>query len=292
MCVVNTPVEDYTRSLGLHVKREDLCCPSGPHFSKTRGVYAHIKSRPEKTIGVLDTSHSQGGWAVAQACKFLGKQCILYYPVRKADRDNTMDWNPEGKGLWGDVLKPQQAVAAELGASLIPLAAGRSAVLYHGAKADLAAETGPDGGYMMPNALKLPETVTETANEFARTAVTRMSVDTIIVSASSATIAAGVFLGAVKCGWAGKLIVHMGYSRSRSSVLNYLFAMSGISYLDSDDHVEIVIVDEGYGYADKASTGVEAPFPCNEFYDLKALRWWYKQGRSQYGSRGLLWNIG
>lgn len=288
MCVLGTPTEDHISELGLYVKREDLCCPIGPHFSKTRGVYAHVARRPESVIGVLDTSHSQGGWAVAQACKLLRKQCVLYYPVRKADRVLGLDWDPTGRGPWGDKLKPQQAVAEGLGASLVPLAAGRSGVLYHVAKRDLASETGdgPYDGYFMPNALKLPETVTETAAEFKRTKLPDVGV--ILVSASSATIAAGVLLGASLVGWGGTIIVHMGYSRPAGVVLGYMQRMSNISPFS---RARIEIVDEGYDYADEARKGPTPSFSCNRWYDLKAFRWWVQKGRRQHG-KALFWNIG
>src|SRR5262245_58591009 len=78
-----TPVEHWPE-YGLYVKREDLACPPpGPPFSKTRGVYAHVKSRREEVIGVLDTYHSQAGHAVARACEILGKQCWNFYPEFK-----------------------------------------------------------------------------------------------------------------------------------------------------------------------------------------------------------------
>src|SRR5207344_916798 len=107
--------------------------------------------RAERVIGVLDTSHSQGGHAVARACEMLDKKCLLFYPVRKAEQDVAL-------------LRPQQAAAKALGAKLIKLPAGRSAVLYHAAKKQM-----PAGSYMMPNALKLHEMVEETAAEFGRT---------------------------------------------------------------------------------------------------------------------------
>jgi hypothetical protein len=302
MCILNTPVEDYTREFGLYVKREDLCCPPGPHFSKTRGVFAHIQKRSERVIGVLDTSHSQGGWAVAQACALLGKHCVLYYPVRKADRETEMGWDPTGRGLWGDVLREPQLEAERLGAALIPLEAGRSAILYHRAKEDLSSETddGPYGGYMMPNALKLQETVTETMAEFGRTKLP--DVRTIIVSASSATVAAGVYLGALKLDWRGRVVVHLGYSRPKLAVLKYIqyykemlepgrLALEPVWSSHGRAKVHMVVVDEEYGYADEAKPGVVPPFQCNKFYDLKTFRWWLSVGQKEYG-KALLWNIG
>lgn len=265
MVVEGTPIEHHP-DLGLWVKREDLSCPGGPHFSKTRGVFPHVRARNEGIIGVLDTYHSQGGWAVAKACAQLGKRCTVFYPVYKH--------RPKFP------FQPQQQAAKDLGADLFPLQAGRSAVLYHQAKRMLAAA---HGGYMMPNALKLPESVEETANEVLRMDLPPVS--RVIVSASSATIAAGVLMGLHQKGRLDmQLVVHMGYSRSEAAVRAYLEKMSGVV------GGNIVVFDEGYSYADKARPGPTPPFPCNEYYDLKAFRWWMR-GREP-GQEALLWNIG
>jgi Pyridoxal-phosphate dependent enzyme len=270
MVVEGTPLQRYPE-LGLVVKREDLCCPGGPNFSKTRGVYSHVLNRPEAVIGVLDTSHSQGGWAVARACNLLGKQCRLFYPVYKGS-DGT--------------IKPQQRAAQELGAELIPLPAGRSAILYHRAKKLLS-----PADYMMPNALKLMESVVETAAEVKRTALPN-DLDVVIVSASSGTIAAGLLRGLRESSWMGKLIIHMGYSRPAHSVLNYVKRMSGYPIRNID------LIDEGYSYADQAVDGDDPPFPCNVYYDLKTFRWLvgspeFHYQRKKYGWRSaLFWNIG
>jgi|GEM_PF-5754582 len=266
MCVTSTPLEHYP-TLGLWVKREDLCCPSGPNFSKTRGVWRHALARSEMLIGVLDTAHSQGGWAVARACALLDKKCHLFYPVRKADDQ------------W---LKPQQAVAMELGAELHALSAGRSAVLYHYARR----ETEGMGGYMFPNALKLSETVDETALEVGRTSLPS-SVDTVLVSASSGTIAAGVVKGFLRHRSVFRVIVHMGYSRPERAVRAYINKMVD----EPIDSLDVVMVDEEYEYKDQARPGHMPLWPCNEFYDLKAFRWWCEQGRALYGS-ALMWNVG
>lgn len=268
MTIEGTPVEFY-KEFGLFVKREDLCCPQGPHFSKCRGVFAHVASRPERIIGVLDTLHSQGGWATARACKLLKKQCTLYYPVRKHQAEAP--------------LQPQQEEARELGADLVKLKAGRSAILYHQAKAAVTAV----GGYMMPNALKLQESVIETAAEVQRTKLPK--VDTIIVPASSATIAAGVLLGLSRKGWTGTFIVHLGYTRSIAQVKSYMTKVSGVATSGVD--VVVLVVDEGYDYADQAKPGPDAPFESNSYYDLKSFRWWAAEGREKYG-KALLWNIG
>lgn len=134
-----TPIEEYPQ-YGLWVKREDLSCPRpGPPFSKARGVYARVKSRQETLIGVLDTRHSQAGHAVARACQILAKKCMNFFPEFVADA------GPH----------PAQILARDLGAELRGLKAGRSAILYQQARKICEGL----GGYMMPNALKLGESV-------------------------------------------------------------------------------------------------------------------------------------
>lgn len=271
-----TPVENYAKQHGLLVKREDLAClPPGPPFSKTRGVYSHVAAREEEIIGVLDTRHSQGGHAVAFACKLLGKRCIVFYPGFKADN-----------------LEPKESQlrAEALGADLGMLPAGRSAVLFHGAKKHLARIAGEEGktAYMMPNALKLPESVLETAAEVHRTPSIG-DVGTVLVPASSATLAAGVLRGLTEKGWRGTLVVHLGYSRTPRMVLGYMEKY--LTDLECASAIKIEIVDEGYEYANTAREGALAEWPCNEYYDLKTFRWWLKEGRAQY-KEAMLWNIG
>lgn len=296
---LGTPLEDHLQGLGLLVKREDLSCPPpGPPFSKTRGVLGHVQARHAEGIrlfGALDTFHSQAGHAVAAACRHVGAQCFNYFPVYKrelmsADLDHPADKStitfPDG--TWA-VIRDPQLRSLELGARLMPLAAGRSALLFWKAKAGTEAE----GGYMMPNALKLPETVKETAAEVVRTfeAADRETYNRLrslpwVVSASSGTIAAGVLLGLRQmCEVPPHVIIHMGYDRPSDAVRAYLG--SKVS------HAELwpQIIQEGYAYADKAKAGPTPPWPCNEWYDLKAFRWWMREGREQHG-QAVFWNIG
>lgn len=261
----NTPLEDYRKQYRLWVKREDLSCPPpGPPFSKTRGVYAHLKNRPEKVIGVLDTFHSQAGQGVARACQILKKKCINFFPKYKADTE----------------LREPQILSRKLGARLRPLQAGRSCILFHAARK----ETEALGGYMMPNALKLDESVTETAKEVPE----GKKFDRVIISASSGTIAAGVILGFsqnYERKYWPEFLVHLGYSRSHDQVYKYLRQKTGI------EDLEVTLIDESYNYKDKAKDGETPPWSCNEYYDLKAFRWWMHQPHRQSQST-LFWNIG
>lgn len=269
MLVAGTPVEDWTKEFGLYVKREDLSCPPpGPPFSKTRGVYSRVKSRPEKIIGVLDTAHSQAGHAVARACQILGKTCINYYPVYKREG------NPKrGK----HEVRSAQRHAEALGARLEGLQAGRSCILFHEARKRTEAR----GGYMMPNALKLEESIIETARE-----VPDEDFYNVLIPISSGTIAAGVIQGFQNLGYdINRYIIHMGYSRSHDQVRRYLEEQSGWTNLP------LTLIDEGFSYKDSAKGDLIPPWPCNVYYDLKAFQWWMNN-RHEFPGKTLFWNIG
>jgi hypothetical protein len=267
----STPVEFYLlQGKKVAVKREDLCCPlPGPSFSKMRGVYAHLSKRSETVIGVLDTYHSQAGHAVAYACSNLGKSAINYWPVYKAD----------GREL---IRAPQQA-SRSLGAKLCPLPAARSAILYHRAKKHLK-ENYADS-YMIANALKLQESVDENATEAARTPFEPYT--HFIISISSGTVAAGVIRGLLSTDKPFTVTIHLGYTRSISSVQNYLIKMIGSSF--PLNHTQFI--DEKYQYADKVDRK-DIPFPCNPYYDAKAWDWLDRNIQNLPYENIMFWNIG
>ena len=257
----NTPLEYYPQ-YNIFVKREDKACvPPGPPFSKARGVYSRILSRSETLIGALDTRHSQAGHAVARACQVLGKQCVNFYPQLK--------YEPEPKYA--------QLKAQELGAELYGLkgwAMGPQQVLFHIAKKIITER----GGYMMPNALTMEESIVETARECP----TDQKFDWVLISASSGTIAAGVIKG---LGLGPTYLIHLGYSIHQSRKQQYIRMASGVPTAN------LVLIDEKYAYKDKARPGETPPWPCNEFYDLKAFRWLINH-RDEYPGKTLFWNIG
>lgn len=287
--VTNTPFEDHRAAHSLLVKREDLSAPAPwPPFAKTRGVLSWMQKRVaegQRLFGVLDTYHSQGGLAVSAAGAHLGVDVVNYFPVYAAEQDHT------NHNFWPKELRWQQAAAQRLGAELVGLKAGRSAVIYHQAKRDC--EVGR-GGLMYPNALKLDESVEETAREVALLLAALTDAQYIaaksmpwIVPASSGTLAAGVLKGLADHFHEDHppLILHMGYSRSHGAVLSYVQHKAGVV---TD---RITVVDEDYSYKDTARPGETPPWPCNQYYDLKAYRWWMREGRKQFGE-AVFWNIG
>lgn len=308
MLVNNTPVEAHMlNGVPIHVKREDLCAPlPGPMFSKMRGVVAHIKARDEPVIGVLDTLHSKAGWCVSYVCEQLGKKAVNYWPR----------YNGDPAGI--ELPREQQQRAQALGARMVAIKAGRSAILYHTAKKHLREQYG-ETAYLMPNALKLQESITENAAEAWRTS-TAIAAGTsspilperaaIVISISSGTVAAGVLKG-LKEAWeepqacipressqtffdAYKVFLHMGYSRSIDASRAYMEKMSGLTLPPE----RVVFVDESFGYADRISVEDHSliPFPCNPHYDGKAWNWLAKHGVAQelHETHGgiVFWNIG
>jgi hypothetical protein len=271
LLVNGTPIRTY--EIGDHevlVKREDLCCPApGPSFSKMRGVVSHINNRNDEVIGVLDTLHSKAGWGVSWACNQLERQCVNFWPRYKKDP-------PTG------LPRPQQREAEMLGSRMISFKAGRSSILYHAARKWLRENT---GGYLMPNALKLPETIDETAAEVARTPLPACG--TLVVSISSGTIAAGVLRGFHEVGLLDgyRVVLHMGYSRNPNAVHTYVKHMSGLERLDN-----IGYVDESYSYADKVDVS-DCPFPTNPHYDGKAWQW-LTHHINELQAPVVFWNIG
>src|SRR5262245_43152643 len=178
------------------------------------------------------------------------KHCINFYPVLK---------NNPGP-------HPAQLCAQSLGAELYPLKGGMSAVLWYQARSIIEKL----GGYMMPNALKLPESVIETAAEVLNSLSSPHlpPFDNVIIPCSSGTIAAGVVLGFESLKnvlhQPPHYIFHMGYSRPKDEFIDYISASSGHDFIPTTNTTNTTysIIDEGYAYRDRARLGPLPPWPC------------------------------
>jgi len=179
-------------------------------------------------------------------------------------------------------------MSEQYGAKMVAIKAGRSAILHHASRKWLREEYGRDGAYLMPNALKLPESVTETALEVGRTKLPTSG--TLVVSISSGTIAAGVLRGFRDAGLLDgyQVILHMGYSRNPDACHMYIKHMMGLSERIALPNV--AYIDENYEYADKVQ--VEAPFPTNPYYDGKAWKWLVGHIDTIAPGPIVFWNVG
>jgi 1-aminocyclopropane-1-carboxylate deaminase/D-cysteine desulfhydrase-like pyridoxal-dependent ACC family enzyme len=278
MVLNNTPFEMYKiEGQEIWVKREDLCYPyPGPSFSKIRGIESFLKQQlgnifTPSHIGVVDSVHSKAGWGVSYICEKMGIPCTVYYPKLKS----------ESEGYMRDY---QRKCKEEFGANIVSLPATKSAVLYYQARR-LFNKKYPKG-ILLPNGLKLHQTVAATARELIDYTPVDLMNRTWVVSVSSGTIAAGVYAGLLSVGFHGTLIIHLGYSRSHAEVIHYIRRMAGNNLVNSRD-IELLIIDEEYEY--KECVEYDCPFPCNPYYDLKAWKWIVENLDSD---DVVFWNIG
>jgi len=269
--ISGTPWEKHD---GIWVKREDLCSPyPGPSFSKIRGVEQHIiklmnSSFPPTSIGVVDSRHSKAGWGVSYICQLMKIPVTVFYPILKGETE----------------LRPFQKMCDKLDAGLVGLPATKSAVLFYQARKLF--QNWDSYGYLMPNGLKLRESVLSTEKELLNYTPENLLRGTWIISISSGTIAAGVLSGLTKFKFKGKIYLHMGYSRSKKAVKNYL---NSIGHNLQCEDLDLELIDEGYNYKDRVDN--KCPFACNPYYDLKAWKWVTKY-RNKFESPIVFWNIG
>lgn len=276
--VSNTPFDIYqVNGYDVYVKREDMSCPfPGPQFSKIRGLYNHMKiikqERGPIPVGILDTIHSKAGWGTAYIGNVLGMEIYDFYPIYKST-------------IGAGVLNHQQRMSSSLGAILVPLRATAGYILEPVAKQLLNQYTHGQG-YMLPVGLKLNETVEATADEILDYTPDELLFDgSWIISSSSGTIAAGVWMALQEADSDAVLYCHSGYGRKYESVVNYIKHKSGY---EVDDH--LVFIDEAYQYKDRVD--YSCPFPCNPYYDLKAWKWLNGQDMNRFKHPVVFWNIG
>lgn len=271
--VSNTPWQtEMLRERIVRVKREDLCCPHpGPGFSKMRGVEKYVRARQTdflspSRLGVVDSIHSKAGWGVAWLGQQLGLPVTVFYPYTKQ----------EGPAA----VRPFQMIAQQFGADIVGLPATKSSVLFYQAR-KLFFERYPEG-LLLPNGLRLEDTIEQTAREVVRSTPRGFIGGTWVVSVSSGTIAAGVARGLSCLGFSGVLILHMGFSRPAELLKHYIHGHA--------PGVQLATVDEGYAYKD-AVVGVTVPFPCNPYYDRKAWKW-LTANVEKLSDPVVFWNIG
>lgn len=142
---------------------------------------------------------------------------------------------------------------------------------------------------MVPNALKVKETIEASALELLEYTPLELTYGTWVVSVSSGTICAGVVKGLAQFtgDYGVNVIAHMGYSRSETAVYHYICKSADEPLSDLP---KITLVDEGYQYKDCVdNSGI--PVPCNGFYDAKAWHW-LERNAATLEPPVILWNIG
>ncbi len=255
-----TPIYPYRcAALDVLVKRDDLYAGEpAPPLAKLRGVRRHLEHWSGQPIAAFDTRVSKAGWGVAAICAEHGWPCTVYYPRRK--------------GL-GDGAGESQRRAAELGADLFALPAGRTAIVYAAARVQARAR----GEHLLPLGLTLPETVTEVAAEMRRVR-REAEFATLVVSVGTGTILSGLLAGLD-----GRPVSVWGITAGMSAERVRRRVAANLGGLPP---LQLVVAGDYYTPAEG-----EAPFPCHPYYDLKAWRWLETWGGS-LAEPVLFWNIG
>lgn len=277
MIVNNTPIEQYTvKGRVIHVKREDMCVePPGPPFSKCRGLYEHmvnLKKQGFDTVGYAESAISMAGWGVAYFAKMLDMKAVIYDPQYRRETPRLLELHRQEWAKYDPVI--------------VGVPAGRTKVNFHIAKKHLWKQYGFKS-VMIPIGLRVPETVDATGEEWVRTMKT-FSPDVTVVPVGSGTIFSGIIKYAKEND--GKLIGVMCYTGSIGRKSKSVFSKAGKSPLSlMPPAVNVRFVDPGWEYTEYATT--QCPFPCNEYYDLKAWDWLVNNLDSLKGNI-LFWNIG
>ena len=284
MLINNTPVEKY--QIGdrqIHVKREDLCTqPPGPTFSKVRGLWRHLetlKAKGCKVVGYTETSISMAGWGVAWMAPMFDMKAVIfdpqYAPRKKLPRHlRLLDFHRE---QW-----------AKHKATIEKIPAGRARVNYHFCRKRLAEKYA--NSTMLPLGLVLPEAVEETALEAQRT---KGKWGSVVVNVGSGTVCAGLLRHFHSLDNSPRIYGILGRTgdmkrKSKQIVKKAAIREAGLFGKEP----KLTLVDGDYQYTDFANGS--APFPCHDFYDLKAWVWLERLPEAEIILEEpiLFWNIG
>jgi threonine dehydratase len=275
----NTPVETYqVGGRDVFVKREDLCCPGGPTFSKVRGIIDHLTALQKtgvQVVGYCETSISMAGWGIAWACEQLSMTAVIYDP-QYVETCNT--------------LKRHRTMWAKHNATIRSINASMAKVNWYVCKKRLVEEFGPQA-VMLPLGLPFEETIQATSQIVIDTLIRLPNIPSVVINVGSGTICAGLWQGL-------EVLRHFPVT-----IYGIMGRTGNISYktiiIEKKAHLytsglmrsrtKLKLIDPGWEYTD-ASTA-ECPFPCNKFYDLKAWQW-LCENINLLTEPILFWNIG
>lgn len=280
----DTPTEVHAiDGKAFWVKREDLAVPlPGPPFSKVRGVWERLlelKTKGVKTVGYTETSISMAGWAIAWACYELGMRCVIFDPQYTKEYYHGHKTHEIHRSKW-----------KEYGAVIIPIKAGMAKPNYYIGKAILQKKYSES--IMLPLGLPFEETIEQTALQtFKLPVFPREDFATVVVCVGSGTICAGVLRGfdhqkkqikvyGIACRET------LSITKKRDEVLSKAKIVQG-GMLGS--LVDFRLIDLGWEYTDRVQ--MDTPFPCNPYYDAKALKW-LLENHHRLKKPILFWNIG
>lgn len=271
-------IEKYLlpRSINIiDVKREDLACPPpGPPFAKVRGLLPFLLDLKDKgvgAVGYMETSVSMAGWGISYFCKEIGLKAVIFSPQYSSPRENQIFQFEKWK---------------EFEATIIPLERpNRMQINFYRARKILV-ERFP-GAVMLPLGLPFSQTVEAVSRQVE---LLPHSYKAIVVCIGSGTMAAGILKGLNKRKDFETIVYGIFVSpKNERRMSDKIMKVSGIFVFGNSIEKRLKLIDTNIQYTEKVEC--DCPFPCNEYYDLKAWKW-LVENYDGLPKPVLFWNIG
>ncbi len=279
--LLDTPVESYRiNGNEVFIKREDLACPSpAPPFAKVRGLLPtliSLKKQGYTTFGYMENSISMATWGIGYFCKQLDLKCVVFAPQYV---DGLQDNQARMLEKW-----------KEFDVEVRWMKACRQTIGYYMARKILNKEY--QNAYMLPLGLSFSITVDEVAKQVGLLE-SRFLYGSIVVSVGSGIMIAGICKGIANINGSPDIFGILAAPKSEARMYHKIYKYSGVSLneptLFNSHNINLSLQDTRIGY--KEIPDVEAPFPCNDNYDLKAWKW-LLDNMFYLRQPLLFWNIG
>ena len=265
----NTPLELYNiKGRDVWVKRDDLLGDGTilPPWGKMAAVYQLVKKYVDKNkpLTHLSVDGSWTAWVLAAICDNLGIEFYASYPDSKKI-------SQEYLSMIGELFPKTK---------FNPVRPNMMKIMYN----SLKLQANKNNWQMLPYAFdhdyykdSLKERIKQ-YNDF----------DNLVVSSGS-----GVTLAGLVKGFYGDEVVNGFFEKSNKKV--WTTCVSSVDSISrklksSGIHLPINIRKSEYDFNDRLD-GYSAPFPCNQFWDIKQWKWLEENIDTLDGSI-LFWNIG
>jgi len=265
----DTPLEEYKiKGRSVWVKRDDLMGDGVnlPPWGKIGGVYQLVKNYvdPNKPLTHLSVDGSWTGWVLAKICDDLGIEFHLSYPdSKKISR------------VYLDMVKEMFPSV-----HMNPIRPNMMKVMYH----SLMSSSAENGWQMLPYAFNhdfYMDYLSDRIQPYT-------NFKNLVVSSGSGVslsgLAKGYFREELKEFWpqTDKTIYTTCVSSEGS--IKKMLENNGLGQLP------IKVRKSEYDFEDRLDA-YEAPFPCNQFWDIKQWHWLENNIDSLEGDI-LFWNVG
>jgi hypothetical protein len=256
----NTELEMYPiGDTKVWVKRDDLMGDgiNLPPWGKISAVYELVRKYvdPSKPLTHLSVDGSWTGWALAAICADLGIEFHFSFP--------------DSKKINRSFISMVQTRYPEV--KLNPVRSNMAKIMYN----VLKKQASNNGWQMLPYAFDHSFYV----DFFAHRARAYSDFDNLVVSSGSGVTVSGIAKGYLA---PGKQIWTTCVSSEET--INKTLRNRGIN-LDS-----VHVRKSEHGFSDRLE-GYQAPFPCNQFWDVKQWRW-LEENVSELKGSILFWNLG